>query len=306
ARARVADRSGAADLRAIAWDAHGTAAEMSELRGSLDRFVQRIEGPEWVDTKARWLAMPSTDGFWQRSDRFEVLGRAEYMDRIEAGTRSARSLLARLDGDGAAHRQGWPRNMVARLAQQMLLLDAAADEAMTTGPRDAFVYVQAGPDGPDRAGEMEFARRIAAMYEAWARPRGMRVAVLKPGSRHAGDTVWLAVSGFSSYVALAPEDGLHVLEWGTNADGGVKRASVRVRVLPQPLVPARGGEDELTRQAAEVLAGAPAPAPTIVRRYRGTPSPLVRDSVRGWRTGRLERVFAGDFDLVPTGEGDGA
>jgi hypothetical protein len=77
-------------------------------------------------------------------------------------------------------------------------------------------------------------------------------------------------------------------------------------VLPQPPVPARDGEAELTRQAAEALAGAPAPAATIVRRYRGTPSPLVRDAVRGWRTGRLERVLAGDFDLVPTGESDGA
>ncbi|MEQ1833299.1 MAG: PCRF domain-containing protein, partial [Candidatus Eisenbacteria bacterium] len=295
-----------ADLRVIAWDAHGTASEMGELRGSLERFGARLDGAEWRDAKANWLAMPGADGFWQRNDRFEVLGRAEYMDRIEAGARSARSLLARLDGDGAAARQVWPRNMVARLAQQMLLLEAASDEAMSTGPRDAFVYVQAGPDGPDRGEEQDFARRIAAMYESWARQRGMRIAVLKPSARHAADTVWMAVSGFSSFVVLHPEDGLHVLEWGTSAEGGVKRATVRVRVLPQPLVPARDGEAELTRQAAEALAAAPAPHPTIVRRYRGTPSPLVRDSVRGWRTGRLERVFAGDFDLVPAGDHDGA
>ena len=294
------------DLRAIAWDAHGTAAEMVQLRDSLERFTSRLDGVEWTETKARWLAMPSTEGFWQRSDRFEVLGRAEYMDRIEAGARSARSLLARLDGDGAAHREVWPRNMVSRLAQQMLLLEAAADEAMSTGPRDAFVYVQAGPDGPDKNGEQDFARRIAAMYEAWARQRGMRITVLKPSTRYAGDTVWLAVTGFSSYVVLMQENGLHVLEWGSPAEGGVKRASVRVRVLPQPLIPARDGEAELTRQAAEALAGAPAPPPTIVRRYRGTPSPLVRDAVRGWRTGRLERVLGGDFDLVPSGEGDGS
>jgi len=260
-----------ADLRVIAWDAHGTAAEMVQLRDALERFTARLDGSEWSQTKSRWLAMPATDGFWQRSDRFEVLGRAEYMDRIEAGARSARSLLARLDGDGAAQRQVWPRNMVARLAQQMLLLEAAADEAMSTGPRDAFVYVQAGPDGPDRSGEQDFARRIAAMYEAWARQRGMRIAVLKPSTRYSGDTVWLAITGFSSYVVLMQENGLHVFEWGSPAEGGVKRASVRVRVLPQPPVPARDGEAELTRQAAEALAGAPAPAPTIVRRYRGTP-----------------------------------
>ena len=81
--------------------------------------------------------------------------------------------------------------------------------------------------------------------------------------------------------------------------------SVRVRVLAQPLVPAREGEAELTRQAADVLVDAATPPATIVRRYRGSPSPLVRDSVRGWRTGWLERVFAGDFDLVPVGENEG-
>ena len=297
---------GRADLRAIAWDAHGTEAEMRELRSGLERFQARIEGPEWREAKANWLAMPGGEGFWQRADRFEVLGRAEYMDRVESGARSSASLLARLDGEGSAQREAWPRNMVARLAQQMVLLEAAADEAMTTGPREAFLYVQAGPEGPDRTGERDFAHRIAAMYEGWARQRGMRVSVLKPTPRHSSDAVWLAVSGFASYVTLAPEDGLHVLEWGSNAEGGVKRVSVRVRVLPQPLVPARDGEAELTRQAAETLDAATMPAPAIVRRYRGTPSPLVRDSVRGWRTGRLERVFAGDFDLVPADETEGA
>ncbi len=35
-----------------------------------------------------------------------------------------------------------------------------------------------------------------------------------------------------------------------------------------------------------------------VRRYRRGPSPLVRDSARSWRTGRLDRVLEGDFDLI--------
>jgi ATP-dependent Clp protease ATP-binding subunit ClpC len=34
-----------------------------------------------------------------------------------------------------------------------------------------------------------------------------------------------------------------------------------------------------------------------VRRYRPGRSPLVRDTARGYRTGRLDRVLAGDFDL---------
>ena len=36
---------------------------------------------------------------------------------------------------------------------------------------------------------------------------------------------------------------------------------------------------------------------SVVRRYRAEPTPLVRDAVRGYRTGRFDRVLAGDFDL---------
>lgn len=35
----------------------------------------------------------------------------------------------------------------------------------------------------------------------------------------------------------------------------------------------------------------------IVRRYRERPSPLVRDTIGGWRTGRIDRVLIGDFGL---------
>ena len=36
----------------------------------------------------------------------------------------------------------------------------------------------------------------------------------------------------------------------------------------------------------------------VIRRYRGDPAPLVRDLRRGWRSGRIEAVLAGDFDLM--------
>jgi ATP-dependent Clp protease ATP-binding subunit ClpC len=39
-------------------------------------------------------------------------------------------------------------------------------------------------------------------------------------------------------------------------------------------------------------------ATPVVRRYREGPSPLVRDSARSWRTGKLERVLDGDFDII--------
>jgi len=71
---------------------------------------------------------------------------------------------------------------------------------------------------------------------------------------------------------------------------------VRVRVAPQPEIPPEEGGAGLRRQALEAFE-TPASA-QVVRRYRERPSALVRDTVRGWRTGRLDRVRAGDFDLL--------
>ena len=47
-------------------------------------------------------------------------------------------------------------------------------------------------------------------------------------------------------------------------------------------------------EAAPAAADLP---PAIVRRYQFDPTPLVGDTPRGYRTGHVERVLAGDFDV---------
>ena len=89
-----------------------------------------------------------------------------------------------------------------------------------------------------------------------------------------------AVSGLGAGTILAPEAGLHVLEIPEQREGS--RAE-RVHAIVQ-----------VASRQSELRA----PAPTnVVRRYRAEPTPLVRDAVRGYRTGRFDRVLAGDFDL---------
>jgi ATP-dependent Clp protease ATP-binding subunit ClpC len=52
-------------------------------------------------------------------------------------------------------------------------------------------------------------------------------------------------------------------------------------------------------QAALAAAFDRAPrANAVVRRYRGEPSPLVRSGDGNWRSGRLDAVLRGDFDLL--------
>jgi ATP-dependent Clp protease ATP-binding subunit ClpC len=110
------------------------------------------------------------------------------------------------------------------------------------------------------------------------------------------------VSGYGAYTILLPESGAHVFE--TAQDEKPSRPTrALVRVVGQPDEPAGRGANALRQQAERALSDESSTAnnnaaATIIRRYREEPSPLVRDSVRGWRTGRLERVLEGDFDLI--------
>ncbi len=137
------------------------------------------------------------------------------------------------------------------------------------------------------------------MYLEWANRRGMRIEVLHREEPKSGQPyrLILAVSGFGSYSILEPESGLHVLQWPRGATK-FERSKVHVRVLPQTGAPPAPGLRGLGRQAEEALARAHPADLKVVRRYQREPSPLVRDAMRGWRTGRLDQVLAGNFDLI--------
>jgi ATP-dependent Clp protease ATP-binding subunit ClpC len=89
---------------------------------------------------------------------------------------------------------------------------------------------------------------------------------------------------------------LHVFEL-PDTDGSFLRQSARVRAMPQPFKPRPVLQSEADFARA-CLANVQPSVNNIVRRYREQPSPLVRDSVSGWRTGRLDQVLGGDFDLI--------
>ena len=59
---------------------------------------------------------------------------------------------------------------------------------------------------------------------------------------------------------------------------------------------------KLPRVLAKAFKAAPAIS-TVVRRYRRDPSPLVRSGDGNWRTGKLDAVMGGDFDLLMPEDG---
>jgi len=118
---------------------------------------------------------------------------------------------------------------------------------------------------------------VANMYCGWAKLRGMRTEVVSETS--GPYRVMLSVSGFAAHTLLAPEHGLHVLE--VPSGHSFDRINVRVRVAKDA--------DALANTNSDAI---------VVRRYREEPSGLVRDSVRNWRSGRVDVVLRGEFDVA--------
>ena len=69
-------------------------------------------------------------------------------------------------------------------------------------------------------------------------------------------------------------------------------------VAADPPGPPGGRASAEAAAARRTLATSAAGRARIVRLYRDQPAPLVRDVARGWRTGRLNNMQAGGFDLM--------
>ena len=262
------------DLRALALDPRADNATLAILQREIQACAQQIAASAWralKDDAAR--AMQQAD-FWQRPERQRVLDRLERMDRIEAGLQAAESLHARLiraAGRGVG-------DLVRRLALLVVTLDAAIGAIMDDEAEDASLEIK--PADPRSAANLAWRDRMIGMYRQWGDARGMRVQQRDPDPL--SGAVRLEVSGFAAFQLLRHEQGMHVLE--SHVGDSDVRHSVRVFVSPDP---------------APAATATPAETETrICRRYDDGPAPLVRDNVRGWRSGRLDRVLAGDFDLM--------
>ena len=282
----------ALELPALARSPRGEDATVRFVLGELERVAAHVEAAQ--TKKGHALSAISEPGFWEREDRFVLLAEAEYLDRLQAAARTAERLGARLRrsvrADGRANAE-----LVGLLAGRLYVLDQALAGIEHDAPTDVFVHVRRS--GTARGAETEtdaFASTLVEMYVGWSDRCGMQTKLLdSPDGEHL-----LAISGLGCGEILRFESGLHVLEHVDESRDGspvVDRDQVQVLVVPQP--------PEANQSAAEILQAARAALATaeassvVVRRYRPGRSPLVRDSVRGYRTGRLERVLAGDFDL---------
>ena len=286
-------------LRAIVLQPGGTQEEFAFLFDRIAALQDLIASDAWRQNKEETIAFLELPDFWSSPERFEVLGQVEHVDRMESALVRVGSLLRRIGGPGAG-RENYPTNIIKAAAQSLYLIETARDDLQGSRPREAYVLVESGrQSGASGTEAAAFAGRIADMYTHWAKKRRMHFNVLTSKRDLKGDDfqVVIAVSGFGAHSILAEETGLHVLEQPAADTGKTRRISVRVTVVPQPADPGDASAETRRKQAREAFAAFEFPSRKVVRRYREEPSPLVRDAAGGWRTGRLDKVLDGEFDL---------
>ncbi len=277
-----------AGLRQLARDAHGRPDEVLAVQRELAELAVRLHEDAWLARKAEAYAAMGAADFWTSARRHAVLGLAELKSRIEEQLTQA---VHKAD-DLVRRAADVPAESLRRLAARALLLQLAITAVERGEAQDAYLLVAPvhDPHG-DAETTRTFAADLLGMYRSWADRRGMQWRVLTaPGS-----STIVAITGFAAWPVLAAETGLHVLDLEASAKGA-RPSRVRVITVPQPPVPVTGDDEH--QLALGALQPAQSVAPLVVRRYRRAPSPEVRDRVRGWRTGRIDRVLAGEFDVM--------
>ena len=291
AGASIGDLEGAAadlTIKQVLQSAAAPKGAPALLAAEMAAIQTRVTGTDWSTEKAELIAEMNSPDFWERDDRRDVMDRIELIDRVESAASLLGTLAERLE------RAGGNANLVKSIANRIFVLREGLKDLDNRRSTQAIIGVRLVTGDVNLDGAQAFRARLIRMYQNWARARGMRLRELDARkSRYEG---LFLVSGFGSFGLLNAESGLHVFEVPVG-ETRFERIRARVQVAP---VPVSGGERQwkIGKSATKLLDADKAQKVAIVRRYRQEPSPLARDSVRQWRTGRLDFVFDGNFDVI--------
>jgi ATP-dependent Clp protease ATP-binding subunit ClpC len=281
---------GTPGLLAIVLKPTGSAAELASLNGEFQSIEEALASTEWEALRLGLVDEMSAADFWKKPDRHTSLARLALLDRVGAAMKTAAGLRTRLLR-GQERTGKTSRELAGRLALQFHLLKEGIKDALEGAPIEVALRVEPVFDKPAEHQETrQWCQQLLAMYRGWANNRHMQLSELdgEPARQP-----WLLISGFGAHRLLTREVGLHVLEGGE--DRGARRATARVNLAIAPLGDLSAEEQQ--RLIAGAFEQGPRPG-SIVRRYRSAPSPLVRNMNGSWRSGRLDAVLRGDFDLI--------
>ena len=293
ARCAPAPQTRGRDVRSIALGPTATSEDVAVLAEEAARVVDALDTVDVRGRKDDALEAMTRDGFWDDPDRLETLALVEYLDRLEAAAENTQRLARRLTRHAAGMDSADVRRLVGQVAVRLHVLDSALTGVQAGSPHDVVLGLKPWGDADDRP--HDHVEALTTMYLRWAERRGMRLRGLAENGRER----LFAASGLGCAVILLPEAGLHVLgpQPGRGSRGDAKHRRVPIQVCVAPFRPGPDQEEATLIERARIALRDTDCSTAVVRRYTTGSAPLVKDHARGYRTGRLSDVLAGDFDL---------
>src|SRR5439155_12217713 len=278
------------DVRELALAPVVTPASIEFLVGEVARIEEAAVAAELPARKEAALTAVNQSGFWEQPSRYATLAEVEYLDRFASAVEAAGRRAERLARHVRDSTTPGVKDRFQGLAFWLHFLDAALAGIESGAAFDVFLRLRKSRSAERRPADetTDFLDTLEAMYRRWAERRGMRMRRL---DRDAADRIY-AISGLGCSVLLEPESGLHIFSSGERDE---EREASRHRAIVHACVTAwspgpEEQQDALLVKARAAFDAALCPADPV-RRYRTGPSPLVRDTVRGYRTGRLGDVL---------------
>lgn len=283
-------------LKGLIRSTRGEHSELQFLKKQLSDQVEITTTSAWKSSKELALHNMSSSYFWQNENRYEQLGWLEYQDRIEAGLKTAQSLFDRLASIKSDNKGGRHLEVMSSLAQQLYLLQKALSVYKSKKPTDVFLVIRS-PKEKGKSEDDNWYDLLTSMYRKWAKKRRMKIEAMNYRSNTENEqmAVW-AVSGFGVFEILEKEEGIHLWEY-KNESNQPKKSMANIHILGLP-----NNSSDTSIELFEKVWFSYLPAQTndsmqVTRRYVSASSPLVIDKVANWRTGNLDDVLSGNFDL---------
>ncbi|MDT7831789.1 AAA family ATPase [Flavobacteriaceae bacterium S356] len=263
----------------------GLLSEFKVIQRELEALQLLISQEELSSKKDRLLSEMSKNEFWSRPDRYEILAEIEYLDRFDSVLESVNKLFERLHNP-EKERLSYDAKLIKKLTQKVYLLKNSLGSYIANETQDAVLCVRYDKE------HTAIGKKIENMYVTWAKSRGMYMNKLhEHGDNNEKESMY-TFSGFAAYKLLTPESGYHVFEEIREGKKTPVKTKIKVQVVPMELDDHRSEDHDkiMTKLDNETNL-------SIIRRYKLGKSPVVKDLVKGWQTGKLDQVLSGDFDL---------
>ena len=283
-------------LKTIAFEPKGIFAEIDFLKTEFEKLFVLTESEVWRKRKEALLLQMSEPDFWSGKNKKKHLSEIEYRDRFEQSVSTLASVMERLLQLRKTH-SSFPVELIKQVSERILLMKLSFEAFEQDVSQDSVIKVlyEGQSKTTNEAEGIEFWKKLTQMYLQWAKNRKAVYTIIKQTILTESCEFIMVIEGFAAYQVLEKERGIHVWE-ATPKTNKVERIKVRVDVRPVPdEIPSKESLDDIVKK---IFDSSSSNLTKITRKYRYKPSPLVSDNVAHWRSGRIDKILAGDFDLM--------